>query len=154
MKQHTHGEKGLRVRRYENGKIAEISEYVYLENYYDSPDDNDATPTLHFAGASLSFFKSGKLKAVEVYDEPRIRPPATADLINQRIYEDNPVWFKNFNAKGEVIQAYGHQKKLKLPMKALILLKNEGLLSVVQQFLTKPTTRALQLTPSKKGGRC
>ena len=149
MEEHRHGEKGLMVRRYENGKIAEISEYVYLQNYYDSPDDNDEKPKFHCAGAYLSFFKNGKLKTIAVCEEPTIRPHSAPDLINQRIYEDAPVWCKTFNARGQVVRTYGEQGKLKLPMGVLTLLKDEGLLPVVQKFLTKPTTKALHLTPSR-----
>ena len=144
MEEHTNGEQGLRVSRYQNGKIAEIDEYIYLEDYYDSPDDEFAKPILHLNGISLSFYKNGKLKKIAVYEEPKIKRPASPDRDCERIYWDDLIWNKTFSAQGKVIQSYGKQEKLKLPAEISTLLKNEGLLSEVQKALSNssaPMTR-------------
>lgn len=143
MAENTRDENGLMVTRYENGKIAEVNEYIYSQSSQDTPAGIKSIN--HLVGAYLAFYKSGKLKTVAVCGQPASEQCADATSSG---------WRRTFNAKGELIGSFGKQGELKLPMKMLALLKREGLLPMIQNALSsKPVAKKTRIALAKQG-RC
>ena len=135
--------KGLMVDRYENGKIAEVCEYVYSQSIQNTPDGMKSTN--HLVGAYLAFYKSGKLKTISIAGKPTFEP-STGEITSG--------WRRTFNAKGEMIGSFGKQNELNLPKKMTALLKSEGLLPVIQQALSKASVAKKTRIALPKQGRC